>query len=250
MDELYRLQRINTIETSSMGRLSIERLKTLINKTNIANIIETSSFDDIRDICWIWEGLTSGTSKGHQHGVFWFKGNNRFVHRLMFHNFIADVPDFERKPNALQVNHKCTHDQNGKCVNPWHMYLGTPKQNTQDAIDHGTLDNQNRVTYDEVVEELIKLRNNKKTIKEIAISLSVSTKTINRWIQKLNMKQDRKYNDSIKQKVIDMKLENKQIKEITSKLGVSKSTVLRYMREFKDEGSETTMDGLSCQLKV
>lgn len=119
-------------ETNTLGLLSIEKLTFIFERVTIeSNVNDIAS---LQNCCWLWNGFKQSNSKGHQHGKIWYKGNYRFVHRLMFHNFIDNFPEFKRESNSLQINHSCSHDNNGRCINPWHLYLGTPKQNTQDLI--------------------------------------------------------------------------------------------------------------------
>ena len=45
------------------------------------------------------------------------------AHRLFFTFYIRTIPD------GLSINHRC---DNGLCVNPYHMYIGTAKDNSED----------------------------------------------------------------------------------------------------------------------
>jgi hypothetical protein len=93
----------------------------------------------------------------------------------MFHNFIKDVPVYTRNSNTLQVNHIC--DSEGKCLNPYHLYLGTPKQNTQDSIKMGYKikaksgeKNHNAILSDKVILEIKNLKGKtQKTQKQLAL---------------------------------------------------------------------------------
>jgi hypothetical protein len=80
------------------------------------------------DGCWIWKG--SFYPGGY--GIAWFDGTNRNAHR------IAYIITNGAIPNNLLVCHNCPGGDNPACVNPTHMFLGTNKDNMQDAMHKGT----------------------------------------------------------------------------------------------------------------
>lgn len=146
--------------------------------------IENTDFNSIKQYCWIWNGtIQDKHNKGHKHGSLWFNKKYVLIHKLMFHNFIDNVPIYVRKTDSLQVNHKCNSD--GKCINPFHMYLGTPKENIQDCIRDGNKyeiksgeNNPNSTVSNETV-EFIKSLKGKTTQSQIAKEYNVSQ--ISRW---------------------------------------------------------------------
>jgi hypothetical protein len=78
------------------------------------------------DGCWLWKGRKNGG-----YGSFTLSpGNNWLAHRLSYYLFAADIPA------GLNVLHRCDVRA---CVNPSHLFVGTHKDNTQDAIAKGRL---------------------------------------------------------------------------------------------------------------
>jgi len=79
--------------------------------------------------CWEWNGKRR-TEFGY--GVIGTKHNGAdiqwFVHRVSYVAHIGPILD------RICVLHKC---DNPRCVNPFHLFLGTRKDNTQDMVEKG-----------------------------------------------------------------------------------------------------------------
>jgi len=72
--------------------------------------------------CWLW--LKATTKFGH--GMATRKDTRRtgLAHRESYKEFVGSIP------TNLQVNHHCDVPN---CVNPFHLYIGTQKDNAQDT---------------------------------------------------------------------------------------------------------------------
>ena len=76
--------------------------------------------------CWLWLG--SVNHRGYGRFNCFEDQKDWLAHRVSF--VIANGPI----PDGMRVLHRC---DNPPCVNPTHLFLGTPKDNTQDSIHKG-----------------------------------------------------------------------------------------------------------------
>lgn len=91
---------------------------------NTREFIQQKSMPEPNTGCWFWMGTINW--KGYGTGCF--EGIKFGAHRLSYSAFKGEIP------KGLLVCHTC--DQRS-CVNPDHLWTGTPKQNTDDMMKKG-----------------------------------------------------------------------------------------------------------------
>lgn len=197
LNNIINIQRKNISDIAKLGILNRKDILRCLKYSNLEQLFQENNcdFNNIKNICWIWNGRTmkhNNNDKGHQHGALKYKNKYTAVHRLFYHNFIGDVPEFKMDKNALWVLHKCSHEQNGACFNPIHLYLGTPKDNVDDQKREGTVcmnkksgeaNNKSKLTDVQIL-EIIKLKKDNPNMmyKEIAEKYNVHPTQISRYI--------------------------------------------------------------------
>lgn len=130
--------------------------------------------------CWLWtKSLRAG------YGVFRKSGRLVSAHRLAYE--ITNGPI----PADLCICHHC---DNRQCVNPSHMFLGTHKDNMQDAMGKGRFHFNPKPSYGEkngmtklTDDQVRELRNNwpsSESVASIAMRYGVSRWTIQRIVRR------------------------------------------------------------------
>jgi len=123
----------------------------------------------LSDNCWEWIGNIS--CKGY--GQIAVKGRTVGAHRFswIIHNNAI--------PEGLQVLHKC---DNRRCVNPNHLFLGTPQDNIDDMVNkerhaRGSKNGSSKLNENDIV-KILMLRRNGLTYGQIAEHFTVSDRQI------------------------------------------------------------------------
>lgn len=130
--------------------------------------------------CWLWTGARG--KRGY--GVFEIQRKQWKAHRFSYAVLVGDIP------NGMLVCHKC---DNPPCVNPCHLFLGTPEDNVRDMLAKGRgrqplgLARNAKVTEDQV-REMRKLREAGEMIKTIAKRFGVRRELVSLVTRRITWK--------------------------------------------------------------
>lgn len=118
-----------------------------------------------------WNFLACTQSNGY--GRLTFRRKTQGAHRWSYIAFIGQIPD------GIDVCHRC---DNRRCVNPSHLFLGTRKENMQDAKSKGRVATrtslpQAKLSESQVVELLVRARSGEKYI-DIAADFNITRHSV------------------------------------------------------------------------
>ena len=114
--------------------------------------------------CWLFDGYLDKKGYGN------LRVNNKikYPHRVFYELFVGPIP------NGIEVCHKCDVPC---CCNPKHLFLGTRKENMEDAAKKNRMARQKGEKHGLcklTEEQVLAIRNDTRTVRAIAIDYNVS----------------------------------------------------------------------------
>ena len=115
--------------------------------------------------------VTSHTKNSRGYPQFARKGKKILIHRYMYEKHYGKIPD------GFNVCHKC---DTPSCCNPEHLFLGTQKDNIQDAIKKGRIHSGEKINSSKLtISDVIVIRGLENlTQRQMANIYSVTIRTI------------------------------------------------------------------------
>lgn len=116
------------------------------------------------DKCWLWTAATNGDGYG-------LLGGHACAHRVSWRLHKGEIPD------GLQVLHHC---DNPPCVNPKHLFLGTPADNAKDKAVKGR--GRTHISNEQVREIRALYDPNKMTYQKLGEMYGLHPKSVQRMV--------------------------------------------------------------------
>ena len=139
-----------------------------LNESPLARLFGHVSMDN-SSRCWEWTGARD--TKGY--GLICVDGRaNLKAHRVAYELAVGDIPA------GMLVLHRC---DNPRCVNPFHLFLGTTKDNAEDMVMKGRnspLRGSSSPTARLTEAEVIAIRADSRTQDQIARAYGIAQTTV------------------------------------------------------------------------
>ena len=129
--------------------------------------------------CWIW---TAALWSGGRYGCFGYEGKMQSAHKLSLLLYKGISTD-----DKSHVLHKC---DNGLCVNPDHLFVGTHAENMQDMLDKGRYVAHKQVLFEADVAKAKEMRALGMQVKDVASFFGISTSHMSRLLRDVYNRHD------------------------------------------------------------
>lgn len=122
------------------------------------------------ETCWIW----NAAKHNFGHGRIQVNGKNCYAHRISYEIFKGPIP------NNMAVCHSC---DNPSCVNPMHLWVGSPAENFRDMFLKKRNMRGSQAPWSKLTEQKVKelrelYRSGEYTMKELGEKYGVYDTTI------------------------------------------------------------------------
>lgn len=141
------------------------------------------------DGCWLWTATTSGGAVRYGQFTVGPRHRRRLAHRVSWEVHKGPIPD------GMFVLHRC---DNGLCVNPRHLFLGTAADNTRDMMAKGRWRGGSppqKLTADQVLAIRRIYARRDASQYTLAREYGVSQSTINRIVRSMTWKEPLRFID-------------------------------------------------------
>jgi hypothetical protein len=141
-----------------------------LNSDSLDRFLSKIEIDD-KTGCWVW--IAGRFKDGY--GQFSCEGEV-LAHRVSYLHFIGPIPE------GLHVLHNCPSGDNPSCVNPYHLWLGTHRDNMEDKVRKGRQKSRAKLSLEDI--DMIKHTYGSKIMQqgELAVVYGISQAQVSRII--------------------------------------------------------------------